>query len=151
MDYVLELKAVQTWLKSASGLNSWRRTNAPPTLPRPVILWESPFRGRARHLHRYAYVQNVRYYGKLFVNSVDEVLLLQQKLSEDIENRCGLLDVLDDNGVKVGLLKSVEVEFNETEGLDVPFRLSYEVAYTRTKPADPPAPIHVYTKVTSRQ
>lgn len=151
MDYVLELKAVQTWLKSASGLNSWRRTNAPPTLPRPVILWESPFRGRARHLHRYAYVQNVRYYGKLFVNSVDEVLLLQQKLSEDIENRCGLLDVLDDNGVKVGLLKSVEVEFNETEGLDVPFRLSYEVAYTRTKPVDPPAPIHVYTKVTSRQ
>lgn len=151
MDYVLELKAVQTWLKSASGLNSWRRTNAPPTLPRPVILWESPFRGRARHLHRYAYVQNVKYYGKLFVNSVDEVLVLQQRLSEDIENRCGLLDVLNKEGAKVGLLKSVELEFNETEGLDVPFRLSYEVAYTRTKPTEPPAPIHVYTKVTNRQ
>ena len=151
MDYLLELTAVQTWLKSAAGLNSWRRSNAPPTLSRPVILWESPFRGRARHLHRYAYVQTVRYYGKLFVNSVDEVLILQQRLSEDIENRCGLLDVLNKDGVKVGILKSVEVEFNETEGLDVPFRLSYEVAYTRTKPEPPPAPLHVYTKVTSKE
>lgn len=149
MDYLLELTTVQTWLKTASGLNSWRRTNAPPTLPRPVVLWESPYRGRARHLHRYAYVQRVKYFGKLFVNSVDEVLLLQQRLNEDIENRCGLLDVIDTNGDKVGILKEVEVEFVETEGLDVPFRLSYEVAYTRTKPTTPPAPLHVYTKVTS--
>lgn len=150
MDYELELTAVQTWLKSASGLNSWRRDVAPPKLARPVVIWESPYRGRARHLHRYAYVQRVRYYGKLFVNSVDEVLRLQQLLNEDIENRCGILDVLDKDGVKVGLLKSVELEFNETEGLDVPFRLNYEVAYTRTRPQQPPAPTYVYTKVTSQ-
>lgn len=150
MDYELELTAIQTWLKSASGLNSWRRAAAPPTLPRPVVLWESPYRGRTRHLHRYAYVQRVKYYGKLFINSLDEVLRLQNSLSEDLENRCGVIEVLNKNGDKVGLLKSVELEFNETEGLDVPFRLSYEVAYTRTKPEQPPAPLNVYTKVTSQ-
>lgn len=147
MDYGKELDAVQRWIKSTAGLNSWRRNVAPPTLPRPVIVWESPYRGRDRHLTRYAYVQKVTYHGKLYVNSLDESLQLQETLAQDIENRCGLLEVLDDAKERVAWLKNVEITFTDTEGLDVPFTLSYEVTYGRTKPKDPPSALHVTQKV----
>lgn len=149
MDYELELQAVQKWLKTSAGLNSWRRAAAPPTLPRPVVIWESPYRGRTRHLNRYAYTQSVKYYGKLFINSLDEVLKLQNLLTEDLENRCGLLDVVGADGIVVGFLKAAEIKFTETEGLDVPFTFSYEASYSRTKPKAIPPPNYVYTKVVS--
>lgn len=147
MDYELELTAVQKWLKASSGLNSWRRNVAPPTLPRPVVVWETPYRGRKRSLHRYAYTQSVKYYGKLYVNSLDEVLQLQNRLTEDLENRLGTLDVLDANGNTVGFIKSAEITFNQTEGLDVPFTFSYEVTYSRKRPDAIPSATYVYTKV----
>lgn len=151
MDYEQELTAIQTWIKLASGLNSWKRTAAPPKLPRPVVLWESPYRSRARHLNRYAYTQTVKYYGKLFINSVDEVLRLQNLLIADLENRCGVLAVSDDKKNEVGFIKAVEIAFSEAEGLDVPFTLSYEASYSRQKPAEIPPPKYVYTKVTSNR
>lgn len=148
MDYELELNTVQKWLKATSGLNSWRRAAAPPTLPRPVIIWESPYRGRKRNLHKYAYTQSVKYYGKLFINSVDEVLRLQNLLTEDLENRLGRLEVLD-KGILVGYIKAAEIVFNQTEGLDVPFTFSYEVSYSRSRKEPLPPPTYVHTKVTS--
>lgn len=150
MDYELELTAIQTWLKASSGLNSWKRTVAPPKLPRPVVLWESPYRSRARNLSRYAYTQTVKYYGKLFINSVDEVLRLQNVLTSDLEDRCGVISVLDSAKEQVGFIKSASLVFNETEGLDVPFTLSYEVSYSRKRPEAVPPPKYIYTKVTSK-
>lgn len=146
VDYELELSAVQTWLKSTSGLNSWRRDAAPPTLPRPVIVWESPHRSRKRNLHRYAYTQSVKYYGKLFINSVDECLRLQNLLTEDLENKLGRLE-LKDNGVVVGYMKEAEISFTQTEGLDVPFTFSYEVTYSRQRKEPLPPANYVQTKV----
>ncbi|MEG1083977.1 MAG: hypothetical protein RSE04_06005 [Hydrogenoanaerobacterium sp.] len=147
MDYELELETVQTWLKSVGGLNSWKRSGLPPSLPRPVVVWETPYRSRKKQLNRYAYTQTVKYYGKLYINSVDEILRLQNTLVQDLENKTGLLEVKD-AGVSVGYMKAVELTFNQTEGLDVPFTLSYEVSYSRTKPTPTPAPKYVYTKVT---
>lgn len=147
-DYELELKAVQTWLKASSGLNSWKRTVAPPHLPRPVVLWESPYRGRARNLSRYAYTQTIKYYGKLFINGVDEALDIQNRLVVDLEDRCGTIPILDATGAQAGYIKAAQLVFNETEGLDVPFTLSYEVSYSRKRPEAIPPPKYVYTKVT---
>jgi len=148
MDYEKELDTVQRWIKSTAGLNSWRRNVAPPKLPRPVIVWESPHRGRDRHLSRYSYVQKVTYYGKLYVNSLDESLRIQEQLSQDIEDKCGLLEVLDADKNRIAWLKEVEVSFDETEGLDVPFTISYEVTYARKKPTAPPSALKVTQKVT---
>jgi len=149
MDYELELQAVQTWLKTSSGLNSWRRAGALPTLARPVVIWESPYRGRKKHLNRYAYTQNVKFYGKLFINSVDEALRLQNHLIEDLENRCGILNVYNVDGDLVGYIKAAEISFKDTEGLDIPFTFAYEASYSRTKPAPIPPPRYVATKVHS--
>lgn len=149
MDYQGELKAVQSWLKATAGLNSWRRSEAPPTLPRPVVVWDSPYRGRANNLHRYAYVQKVIYYGKLYVSSLNEVLDLQDTLITDLENKCGVIPINGSGGTPLGLLKDATLEFTETEGLDVPFRLTYYVTYGRIKPAAPPAPLKVFTRVDS--
>lgn len=147
MNYEKELDTIQTWLKSTAGLNSWRRNVAPPKLPRPVVVWDAPHRGRAKSLSRYKYVQTVSYYGKLYVNSLDETLRLQDTLVTDLEDRTGLLEVLDENKKHLAWLKEVEITFQDTEGLDVPFTLKYEVTYGRKKPIDPPSPIKVTTKV----
>lgn len=147
MDYELELATVQKWLKTTAGLNSWRRAAAPPTLPRPVVIWESPHRSRKKNLHRYAYTQTVKYFGKLFVNSVDECLRLQNLLTENLENRLGSLELQDTTGTVVGYIKQAEIGFTQTEGLDVPFTFSYEVTYSRHRADPTPPPKYVYTKV----
>ena len=147
MDYELELTTVQKWIKTTAGLNSWRRAAVPPTLPRPVIVWESPHRSRKKNLHRYAYTQSVKYYGKLFVNSVDECLRLQNRLAEALENVYGRLAVHDDKGTVIGYMKEAEIAFTQTEGLDVPFSFSYEVTYSRNRAEPIPPPNYVYTKV----
>lgn len=147
VDYELELTTVQTWIKKIAGLNSWRRTAAPPTLARPVIVWESPHRSRKRNLHKYAYTQTVKYYGKLYVNTVDECLRLQNLLTESLENALGRLDIVGSDGVTIGFMKEAEIGFTQIEGLDVPFTFSYDVTYSRRR-ADPlPPPRYVYTKV----
>ena len=58
MEYSKELTAIQMWLKSTAGLNSFKRGTS-VNLSRPVVLFDVPGRGRARHLTRYSYVQTV--------------------------------------------------------------------------------------------
>lgn len=130
MDYDKELKAVQTWLKSTAGLDSFKR-GVSLKLSRPVVLFDSPGRSRARHLTRYAYVQTVSVFGTLYVNSLDECLVYQNALLQDLEDKCGVLDIVDDNGTAEGHLKNADLKFKESDSLDVPFTLTYDVAYKR--------------------
>ncbi len=149
MDYEYELQAVQRFLKQYAGLNSWRRADAEPKLARPVVLWDSPYRGRARHLSRWSYTQSVKYFGKLYVTDVTQAVALQEKLTVNLEDLCGLLPIVDDKGDRVGWIKNAAVEFNDASGdLEIPFTFSYEVSYTRKRPEVPPPPRVVGTKVT---
>lgn len=130
MDYERELTAVQTWLKDCSGLNSFRRgTNL--NLSRPVVLFDSPGRSRARHITRYSYVQTVQWFGTLYVDTFDDAMIYQEALIQDLENRCGVIEVLDTEKEIVGRLKKAELTFKEGDSLDISFTLSYEAAYKR--------------------
>ena len=149
MDYEYELTAIQTFFKRYAKLNSWRRADAEPKLARPVVLWESPYRGRARHLSRWSYTQTVKYYGKLYVTSVTQSITLQEAIASNLENLCGVLPILDEKGDRVGWIKNAVAEFNDASGeLEIPFTISYEVSYTRTRPEAPPPPRVVGTRVT---
>ena len=107
MEYSKELTAIQMWLKSTAGLNSFKRgTNV--NLSRPVVLFDVPGRGRARHLTRYSYVQTVTWPCTLYVDTLDEAVRYQEVLVSDLEDRCNVL-----------------------ESLDATFTLTYEVAYKR--------------------
>lgn len=149
MCFEYELKAIQRFIKTTAGLNSWRRTAAPPKLARPVIIWESPYSGRTQHISRWTYQQNKKYYGKLYVNDVTECIRLQELLTFGLENLCGVLRVIDDNGNRIGWIRDAVFEFNDaSDTLDIPFTLSYEVSYARQKPEAPPTPRVIGTKVT---
>lgn len=141
-----ELSSIQRWIKGAVGLNSLRLTATPPKVARPVILWEAPQRGRDRNTSRYTYVNRVRQYGRLFVHNLDQLLDYQARLQLNLEDRENILDVYDDNGAKIGHLKNVSLHFETDTGLDVPFRVEYEVGYARSRPAAPPPPKDVYTR-----
>jgi len=145
MDYLEELEAIQTWIKAAANLNSYRLKEAKPKVSRPVILWENPSRQPPRNLSQYQYVVNVRQYGRLFVSSLDESLSAQETLTKDLANKYGVLPIKVD-GVQVGLLKEAQIEFTNSESLDVPFSVSYEVTYGRTRPVVPPPATVVTTR-----
>lgn len=151
MDYKGELTAVQTWIKQTAGLNSWRRSKAPPALPRPVAVWDSPFRGRDKNLDRYTYEQKVVFYGTLFVNDLNESLQLQDTLITALENQCGIISLLDSTGISVGYLKNASFSFTDVEGLDVPFTLTYYVVYKRKRPTAPSSAKRVHTRITSNK
>ena len=117
------------WLKSTAGLNSFKRgTNV--NLSRPVVLFDVPGRGRARHLTRYSYVQTVTWPCTLYVDTLDEAVRYQEVLVSDLEDRCNVLEIKED-GKHVGWLKNVVARFNNGESLDATFTLTYEVAYKR--------------------
>ena len=87
MEYSKELTAIQMWLKSTAGLNSFKRgTNV--NLSRPVVLFDVPGRGRARHLTRYSYVQTVTWPCTLYVDTLDEAVRYQEALVSDLEEAC---------------------------------------------------------------
>lgn len=149
MNFEYELKAIQRFIKTTAGLNSWRRTATAPKLARPVVLWESPYSGRTQHISRWTYQQNKKYYGKLYVNDITECIKLQETLICGLEDLCGVLPVLDNNGNRVGWIRDAVLEFNDaSDTLEIPFTLSYEVTYARKKPEAPPAPRVIGTKVT---
>lgn len=131
MEYAKELNAVQTWLMSSAGLKSFKRGTG-LKLSRPVVLFDSPGRSRARHLTRYSYVQTVQFFGTLYVDNLDEAIAYQEALVSDLENKCGVIEVKDAGGKVEGRLKCAELKFKETDSLDIPFTLSYEVAYKRS-------------------
>lgn len=130
MDYDKELNAIQTWLKSTAGLASFKR-GVSLSLSRPVVLFDSPGRSRSKHLTRYAYVQTVSVFGTLYVDSLDECLIYQNALLQDLEDKCGVVDVVDDKGNLEGRLKNANLKFKEGDSLDVAFTLTYDVAYKR--------------------
>ena len=95
MEYSKELTAIQMWLKSTAGLNSFKRgTNV--NLSRPVVLFDVPGRGRARHLTRFAYVQTVTWPCTLYVDTLDEAVRYQEVLVSDLEDRCNVLEIKED-------------------------------------------------------
>lgn len=142
MDYLKELDAVQTWIKSVAGLNSYRLSEASPKLARPVVLWEAPSRSKDRNISRYQYVNKVKQYGRLFVKHLDHALKVQEQLTKDIEEKVGVIPIMED-GKQIGLLKAVTIDFTESNSLDINFSVSYEVTYGRTKPVEPPAATYV--------
>jgi len=149
MAYEKELEALQRWVKAAAGLNSVRLSDAQPKVARPVILWETPSRSKDRNLSRYQYVNKVTQYGRLYVNSLDQLLTMQEDLLGDLEEKVGVLPVYATDGTVAASLKAVEIAFpsNQVASLDVPFNISYEVTYGRTRPIEPPPATTVVTKI----
>jgi hypothetical protein len=141
-----ELVSIQRWVKSAAGLDSIRLSTAPPKVARPVILWEAPQRGRGSNTSRYAYVNRMRQYGKLYASNLNQLLDYQGRLEFDLEDRENVLDLYDDAGTVIGKLKNVSIKFENSDDMDVPFSIEYEVGYRRTKPADPPPASSVITR-----
>lgn len=147
--YIAELSALQRWVKTTTGLDSLRQKEAPPRLARPVILWESPHRGRDRNLNRWAYVNKVTQFGKLFVINVDQLAIIQDKLFSDLEERTGLLPVYGAAGIVVTLLKNCDLTFSNSDTLNIPFSITYEITYTRVKPPAVPNATFVGNKIRS--
>lgn len=150
MAYLEELDALQRWIYGTAGLTSYRLTEAPPKLSRPVVLLEPPHRGKDRNLGRYSYVNRVQQYGKLHVTSLYKLTEYQEALLTDIEEKVGILPVYNSNGEQIARLKNVEIEFKNTTDLDVPFTITYEATYGRTRPVQPPAASYVGNKVTTQ-
>lgn len=146
-EFEYELLSIQRWIKGAVGLNSMRLEASPARVARPVILWEAPQRVRAWNTSRYKFVNQVRQFGRLFAHNLDQLLDYQGRLQLDLEDRENILDVYDGSGEKIGWLKNVTLFFETDTGLDVPFRVEYEVGYARRKPEAPPPPREVYTKM----
>lgn len=142
-NYKLELNTIQTWIKQAAGINSIRLNSGKTKAPRPIILFEPPGRGKDRELTRYKYINGITQYCRLFVNNLDEALEIEEALLSDIEDRDSFLNIEDQNGNQVGRLKEVEVEFTDSDGLDISFVIRYEVTYSRPVPDAPPAPTFV--------
>lgn len=137
--YLAELSALQRWIKETVNIDSYRLTAAPPQLARPVVLWEAPTRGKDRSINRWAYVNKVTQYGKLYVAHIDQLAAVQDTLMSDLEERVGVLPLYGgSNGGVVTILKRCEITFNTAENLNIPFNVVYEVTYARVRPA--PAP-----------
>lgn len=149
MDYLRENEALQIWIKAAAGLSSYRLKDAKPQLARPVILFETPSRGKSTNLGRYKYTIPVKQYAKLFVNSVEQAHEVQENLIKDLEERVGVLPIYgDDKQPLAGInLKAVVIDFEQGEQLDIPFTISYEATYSRTKPAEAPPATTVSSKL----
>ena len=129
MEYSKELTAIQTWLKSTAGLNSFKR-GMNLNLSRPVVLFDVPGRSRAKHLTRYSYVQTVTWPCTLYVDTLDEAVRYQEALVSDLEDRCNVLEI-SENGKRIGWLKNVVAKFINGDSLDATFTLTYDVAYKR--------------------
>lgn len=150
MNYLSELDALQRWLYGTAGIKSLRLTQSPPKLARPVVLFETPYVKRDRNLDRYLYVKRTQQYCKLFVNSLVELVDYQEKLTDDLENRVGILPMYDGDKV-IGHLKDVTITFNQSDSLDVPFTLEYETTYSRKKPEAAPRAVTVGNRIVIRE
>ena len=148
-----ELKALQTWAKAVAGLNSYRLKEGMPALARPVIVWETPSRGRDRYLSRYTYVVKVIQFGRLYVKSIDQAADLQELLLADLEEKFNMIPIIDGQGKEIAKLKQVKIEFDHeaagTSSLGISFKVTYEATYARTKPVPAPAATYVGNKITT--
>lgn len=148
-NFEAELDAIGRWIKGAANLNSIRLQLAPPAVARPVILWEPAARSTSRNLSRYLYVTKVQQYGKLYVVSLDQLNEYENLLLADLEERVGLVPVFA-GAQTIGHLEAVEIEFSNSETLDVPFTVRYEVTYSRVTPEAAPPATYVGNKITTR-
>jgi hypothetical protein len=148
-NYKAELDALQAWIWKTAGVKAVTLQDAPPKLARPVILWEPPSRKRDRNLTRYSYVNAVTQYGKLYVSSLKQLDTIEEALLGDLEEKVGVLSITDAAGNLLGRLKQVEIAFQNSETLDVPFTIKYEVTYGRTRPVAPPPATFVGNKITT--
>lgn len=148
-NYLKELSTIQTLFKSAAGLPSWRVAEMSPKLSRPVVLFEAPNRKKDRELSRESYVMRVQQFGKLYVTSVDNLATYQEQLITALEDACNLLEVMDGEE-RIAYLKNVELEFEDTDTLDVTFSITYEATYGRPVPAAPPPATFVGTRMIPR-
>lgn len=138
-DYQKELETITKWIYDTTGVKGLKLDNDRTRQGRPFILYEIPWRGRDRNITRYKYVNEVRQYAKLFVRSAMEALEIQEKLLKDIEDKDNILEIKDSQGNTIGLLKEVNINFPDSQGLEVNFNIQYEVTYSRPKPDEPPA------------
>ncbi len=145
--YLAELSNIQRWVKATANIDSYRLTVAPPQLARPVILWEAPHRGKDRNLSRWAYVNKVTQFGKLYVATIDQLADVQDKLITDLEERTGVLPIYDAAGLVVSLLKRCDLTFENAENLNIPFNLVYEATYARVRPPEAPNAVFVGNRV----
>lgn len=150
-NYKAELDALQSWIWQTANVKAVLLQEAPPKVSRPVILWEPPGRKRDRNITRYTYVNRVTQYGKLYVSSMDQLDKIEEDLLADLEEKVGILPINDTNGNRVAWLKDVTIEFRNSETLDVPFTVTYESTYARTKPQVPPPATYVGTKITHQK
>lgn len=146
-DYQKELDTISKWIYDTTGVPGLEITNDRSKRARPFILYEIPWRGRDRNITRYKYINRVRQYAKLFVRNATEALEIQEKLLKGIEDLDGILPVLDDQGEEIGLLKEVNIEFTDSQGLEINFTVNYEVTYSRPKPDPVPAATFVGQRV----
>jgi len=149
MAYKQELEALQRWVWATANLRSMRLQEAPPKIARPMILWESPDRGKDRDISRWRYVVKVTQYGRLFAKDLDQLLDLQDVLQGALEEQveAGGLPIYEKPGpgAVIGKLQKLDIKFSNTEGLDVPIQISYEVTYDRKRTVYP-APTFVGTR-----
>lgn len=146
-----EIDALQRWIFQHANLKSMKLSGAPPTVARPVILWEHGKRGKSRNLTRYSYVVRNQQYGKLFVDSFDQAALVQDLLLDSIEQQYGVLPVFDAVGsdVQIAVIKNVVIDFGNSESMDIPITVTYEATYGRIRPVLPPPATKVKHKITS--
>lgn len=143
-----ELEAIQIFVKQATDVNSFKLAVAPPKLSRPVILWEAPSRGLARRIDQYTEVRTVRQFGKLYVSSLNEANKYQDQFYAALQLAGNVIEIKE-GGQRIGILKAVQLEFRESETLDIPFSLRYEVAYEQGRPALAPKATTVVNKITT--
>jgi hypothetical protein len=142
MGYLQEIDAMQRWVKATANLNSFRLSEAPPKVGRPVALLEAASRRKDRVISHYSTTRRISQYGKLYVKNLDQLADIVDKLERDLEEKQGLLPIFENSNaaaVQVGSLKAVEFELTTSDQLDVPFQIRYEVTYHRPKPVIPAA------------
>jgi hypothetical protein len=154
-NYEKETQAIQRWLKTTAGLNSFPVAQTPPKLVRPVVMLLAPYRGRDRNVDRYRYVNKVIQYGILYAATLPQGMALQDGLSSTLEEAVGKIPIFGmvDDGTggqiesKIAEMFDADIEYQNTNALDVPFQLTYYIQYTRVRPYTPP-PTFVGTRIT---
>jgi hypothetical protein len=150
MGYLQEVDALQRWVWQTAGLKSHRLSAAPPQVARPVILWEGPNRTKGQNMGRYHYTRRTSQFGKLYVNNLDQLADLIDRLETDLANRDEWLPIYETDQAaapQIGKLRSVQIDVSTTEVVDVPITIRYEVIYSRPEPAAAPNATYVGNKL----
>jgi hypothetical protein len=150
MGYKEELDALGRWVYKTAGVQSHRLSSAPPKVARPVILWEGPNRRKGRDLGNYSFIKSISQYGTLYVDSLDQLAEILDKLEDDLAKRNNLLPMFISDQAEadaIGWLKQVELDLYTTETVNIPIVIRYDVTQGRTLPEEAPPAVKVVTKL----